>query len=831
MRRSLALSLFFILLSSSSVLAQKPPKTKGDPNDSGYVSPYLSQINRSAIAESDDPRARQEALRESRGGNPLFKVHMLRVAAKERQQFERLLPGAATAVNAASTSGVPRWVNIGPTKNDYIQNGVTLHVTDSGRMRSILPDPRNPNIVYLLTSSGGLWKTTNFTDTHPHWEPKTDSTFTTSGGAATFGRSSDTIYIGLGDPFQNGHSAGGFMIKTTDGGETFSTPIVLPNVSSIRDVKVDSSGAQEIVFVATDFGLYTSNDSGQTYNRAPDTVFLDPTIFGLFSSTVWSIVRSSTGWVASTENPFVGDPATDGVGALAISIDRGATWQPIPNKGNVFSGAGRATLGVGRPGDKTVYAFAANTGDVAQLDLFRSDDGGQDWTALNLPSKKPINPNADQPNLDVMEGQAFYNQMVLVDPTDRARNTIYLGGQLSSVKSGDGGNTWKVIANWLAQFGLPYVHADYHAAAVFAPHRDGEDDGSPLLFFGTDGGLFTSQDGGKSWDDDRNEGVVSLLGYTINSNPQRPETSIMGLQDNGTFVRRGGSKVWEQPIGGDGFGAAWSQANDDVVLGTVEFSQIFRSTADNPLLQNDFSDAFSGIDRTFATFFTALATPRASADPSGHAFFTYTQGAIYKTADGAKTAWVNIGQNGLEGTPSTGIGAARVFRDAVHGVGVSPSPNGGLNNVAVVCNGGWVVVTHDGGSSWHQTPLIGTVPNWQGFNSNVEWGDNETLYVASESPFSGARVAKSTDGGATFTDASTGLPDLPINRVLVSPVNPSTLYAGTFLGVYRSTDAGASWARFGSGLPQVEVHDLYMPPNGSFLRVATYGRGVWETEP
>jgi photosystem II stability/assembly factor-like uncharacterized protein len=127
--------------------------------------------------------------------------------------------------------------------------------------------------------------------------------------------------------------------------------------------------------------------------------------------------------------------------------------------------------------------------------------------------------------------------------------------------------------------------------------------------------------------------------------------------------------------------------------------------------------------------------------------------------------------------------------------------------------------------------LIGTVPNWQGFNSNVEWADNKTLYVASESPIPGARVAKSTDGGLTFTDSSKGLPDLPVNRVLVSPVDPNTLYAATFLGVYRSTDAGATWSRFGSGLPQVEVRDLYMPPDGSFLRVATYGRGVWQTAP
>ena len=110
-------------------------------------------------------------------------------------------------------------------------------------------------------------------------------------------------------------------------------------------------------------------------------------------------------------------------------------------------------------------------------------------------------------------------------------------------------------------------------------------------------------------------------------------------------------------------------------------------------------------------------------------------------------------------------------------------------------------------------------------------GKSTPARLASESPISAARIAKSTDGGLTFTRADAGIPDVPVNRVLVSPVDLNTLYAATFLGVYRSTDGGASWARFGAGLPFVEVRDLYMAPDGSFLRVASFGRGVWEIQP
>jgi photosystem II stability/assembly factor-like uncharacterized protein len=117
------------------------------------------------------------------------------------------------------------------------------------------------------------------------------------------------------------------------------------------------------------------------------------------------------------------------------------------------------------------------------------------------------------------------------------------------------------------------------------------------------------------------------------------------------------------------------------------------------------------------------------------------------------------------------------------------------------------------------------------YNSNVEWADDSTLYLASESPIPAGRIAKSTDGGMTFTRADAGIPDVPVNRVLVSRTNPNTVYAATFLGVYRSTDGGTNWSRFGAGLPFVEVRDLYMPPDGSFLRISSFGRGVWEIQP
>ena len=196
--------------------------------------------------------------------------------------------------------------------------------------------------------------------------------------------------------------------------------------------------------------------------------------------------------------------------------------------------------------------------DGSELGLFRSTDGGASWTRLGLRDAQgaftpaPVNPNPDAPNLNLMGGQAFYNHMLLVDPNDPSRNTVYIGGQLFSAKSTDGGATWRVLADWLAQFKLPYVHADYHAAAISPVTKQ--------VLFGTDGGLFVSNDSGASWDDGKNEGIVTELAYSIAVSPNNPLFSIIGTQDNGTFSRVANTNIWEQTLGGDGIGTAWSRA-------------------------------------------------------------------------------------------------------------------------------------------------------------------------------------------------------------------------------------------------------------------------------
>ena len=811
----------------------------GDKNESGYTSTYLSNLNKSKLGQTDAAKAREEAMKERFGTARADVKTIVGEAQKQKQLYgSTLLPGGH------APAGTPAWQSLGPTKTNHIQNGISLNVVNSGRMRSILPNPNNPDSVYLLTSSGGLWKTTSFTKAFPTWTATTDSRFTTSGGAGAFGGNlapgHETVYYGMGDPFDGTGWAGCIVDKTTDGGATWASDTnpffgFLP-CATIRDLKVDTSTSNDVVFVASDFGMMVSPDGGNTWNAHYEGAF--------GSGQVWSIAKSSLGWLASVEDYFTGE------GSVMLSTDLGNTWTQV---GGGLNNTGRMTLGVGGPGNTIVYAFAADPFDNVQQDVFRSTDGGNNFSALGLGSKTPVNPNPDQPNMDIMRGQAFYNQMILVDPTDATGNTLYIGGQLSSAKSTDGGNSWRIMSNWLAQFGLPYVHADFHAAAF------SNIGGTKTVFFGSDGGLFTSTDGGKSFTDTKNVGVVSIIPYSLISSPKYPKTNIMGLQDNGTFTSNGAS--WNQTVGGDGFGVGFSQANSNHALGSVYFEDIQHAPG-NPLpQQRKWTDVSAGIANScvYGTFFTAIATPNANVDPTGNVFYTYTSRQIFKTTDGGFT-WTDIGHVphgivnadctafiGSVGTPSPGLSASRRFRAVTHGIGVSPVPPDpndptadGKNHIAVSGSAGWVVTTHDGGATWHESflgtsPPNGQIPFWGGFNSSVEWADNSTLYVATENAGFGGHLAKSTDGGVTFTDISgapftpdNGLPQGPIDRVKVDPRNKNVVYVGTFFGVYRSTDAGATFSRFGAGLPMVEVSDIYIPPDGSFIRISTYGRGVWE---
>jgi hypothetical protein len=760
-------------------------------------------------AEQDDPTARLEWQRKAWG---VVTSSFRQSAVREgRRHGDR------------KNSRGPKWVSIGPAGADYEQNGsFTGHVEDSGRARTILPHPWNPNTVYVLTSGGGLWRTDNWQSKETDWEVLTDDLPTTGGGSVAFGRNPNTLYLGLGDPYDQ-ILVGGAMVKSRNGGVSWEPMIELGNAVSVRDVKVDTSTWRDIVLVATDSGLYRSADSGDTYDA----------VAAFAGMSVWSLARTSAGWLASAQpcpaanvGLQCGQPTT-----LYLSTDLGASWAPISNAGNVFSLNGRTTLGVAVPGDAVVYAYSSTQTDAAMRDVYRSADGGQTWVANGVNSTKvPTNPvtgASTMPDMNICHGQCWYNQMILVDPQDATRNTVWIGGDLATARTTDGGSTWTVKTWWLYNQdpSLPYAHADHHAAAF-------KSTGKPTIILGNDGGLNISEDNGATFSSDKNSGLVTNLFYTVAGNPLLPNLVIGGTQDDGTRLRTDNSTTYNQVIGGDGMGAAYSQANTNTVLGSSQGSGMRTNFSNNPpdVFQN-WVAATGGLADVGFGFFTAIIPAPANLDPTGRVFFHFSSARVWRSNNGG-LSWGLIGS--AVATPSPGLPPARRFRSSPYNLGVSPSD---LNRIAVGAAGGFLDITTNGGASWTDIDLITKVPGYLGFVTNVTWQDDQTLWITSVAQASGAaRVIKATAGpggdwaGATYTVLQNGLPDLPVTRVYFDPrdTTRNTIYAATHVGIYSTTDGGANWAPYGKGLPTVRVNDIYMPPDGSFTRIATYGRGIWE---
>ena len=824
--------------------------------------------------ERDDAPGRMRAMREWRSeGAPSLRTGILQEAWRERDRWSSVAPAASSrnALTAVSAGGA--FVNIGPTSADSAFNAYVYHETDSGRARQIVPHPTDPNVVYLSTSGGGVWKSY---DGGAGWEPIADGLGSLSIGALALDPGApDVLYLGFGDPFDVQQP--GFF-KSGDGGATWSDLGVLSTTDygaarvadSVRDIKVDPRSSLN-VFAATNAGLFVSPDGGISFQHVN---LAKPNDTTLTYREAWSLAYVGPGaWLAAATS--VTATGTAGSAGLWRTTDNGNTWNWL-GAALPLSTMGRATLSstlatTEDAAGSRVFLVAEDVDQKAQLDVWRSDDGGQSWTALGVnASGRPINANPDLPNLNVFGGQPQYNQALLADPEDP--NTVYLGGQLGMVRSGDGGRTWSVLSDWLPgyiSFPGSYVHADFHH---FAVGPDG------AFYAGTDGGLFRSPDPFKSclasggcgarfgtaesvtFTSKRNDGLSTHLAYHVAcAQPGWPAEGANwvagGLQDNGTRVRTHDT-TFDQVVGGDGIGLAVSGTAVTLAGGGVAPS-VFLASVAGGLNRADNGGSFSRFTPSPGVpFLVRIARDTAAADPMVFLTLLQPAGVVVSRGGGG---WTNVSgtvhwPNGGATTgflPQDGKTTIAMRQLATHPVvaGVWGAVSGGVRAA---------YVTSDGGANWTAStqPAPGSDPDNLGgasaFSSiafDPDDPNGNTYYVTSQAtdlldkagnphplPASFGHLYKTIDHGATWSSLTNGLPNVPFDVVKFDPGNSSVMYLGTEIGLYRSGDKGASWSRFGAGrdpqhpwgLPFVEVTDFCFSPGNDHLVVATYGRGFWQ---
>jgi hypothetical protein len=516
-------------------------------------------------------------------------------------------------VNFAAVSGVS-WANLGPTAANFEWNGSLYSAQDTGRPNDIRVDPRSPDVVYDAVSGGGIWKTYNFTAATPDWIPITETLGNLAVGAFDEDPNparADTLWAGLGDFVD---TAGGVLVRSTDGGASWSAPIALtgtypgglgPNgtgavvATSVRDLRIDPNDP-DVVLVATDVGLFRSTNATAA---SPAFALVDlPNAGTQVEEAVWTFASTGTShWVATgvgacdasspPPRPGTGVPAgTSGctagtLGDIWLSSDGGATWASERAAGHLATAVAAMGTDVGRmavaAAGSTLYLEAGNSNEANSVTagiLKKTLGVNTDWTAVAISSTAPTNPTQasggfnDCPTMDLGHDQSWYNLAIAVDPADA--NHVLAGGNLCGARTTNGGASWDLVGHWLPSGGggnttagaLPYIHADWHTAIIVGG----------IAYAGTDGGvfassnLFTAAPVSVVWRQP-DVGIVTHLAYSVASGDPTDGNSFVaftGLQDNGTRFRDATTDptVFNQVIGGDGIGTA---ANNNGSSGTT----------------------------------------------------------------------------------------------------------------------------------------------------------------------------------------------------------------------------------------------------------------------
>ena len=373
------------------------------------------------------------------------------------------------------------WTNIGPYRSNWIQNGLQVQESDTGRIRTFLVHPTNPDVLYVLTSSGGLWKTTNFSHPRPAWPAITDTILSTSGGSAALGKNPETIYLGTGDPFDPG--VGGYARRSTDGGETWSAAIKLGASTIVPDVKVDTSGPA---------GRRADGNQCRAvpvHRRRPD---------------LWRRAGAERPDLepGAHERGMAGGPhrraeRLDLVPPTRVRPGRHSQRRRHLQRRRPHD-AGRRT-----PGDSVVYAFAATTGNGAQgsvpIDGRRPElDGARSWPIRDHAPQRTV-PDVGRRSRQPERGSAehgHHGRPGVLQPHGAGRSerpVAQHGLHRRPAQLGEVDRWRRDVAHdhELARAVQPSVRA------CRLPRRRVHDpQGRPAILFGTDGGLFISTDGG-----------------------------------------------------------------------------------------------------------------------------------------------------------------------------------------------------------------------------------------------------------------------------------------------------------------------------------------------
>ncbi|MBI2781508.1 MAG: glycosyl hydrolase [Chloroflexi bacterium] len=809
-------------------------------------------------------------------------------------------PGAYSTAFAQLTALTPiagTWTDVtavrydadDPMYRDYYSNSSGGSGLVTGRITALAAD--NSGHVYVGGADGGVWRSSQGGG---NWTPIADSLPSLSSGdlqiAAVDGalwyatgeaNTGGTSYVGSGVYRLASPTSGTFAPSDRVGGTELES-------TTINALRFDGRGK---VWAATLRGVWSHADNT---NAGPWTLAFAP-------NPAFMPGGASAGDPNAAYKNIVNDIAVDPANASHIiaaagwrngdayngfyeSKDAGATWTKV-NPGGAINpkDIGNVSFAWSSDGQKlyvmnqspillqkpvgTVNSYldgiyVSNSGSIAgpYTKIAESTKLANAGSAL----KQSVGGKGYGPGI-----QSWYNQFLLVDPTDA--NHVYAGLE-EIYETKNGGSTWTTVGPyWNFYFpcwapdslyppntGTPNrcpqtTHPDQHSAAV------GTYNGVKYFFAGNDGGVYrrplngsVNKNGNATDWQSLNDGTIDALQYYAvgignanGANPRTPAGSGViisgGLQDNGGSIYRIGGAKMSSNFGGDG-GDVLVDPNDgcNILQEYVVLSLSVTQTCANP---DPVTNPNAFLDLSQSTTFK-VAPPDINA--RFIAPFVADAGNINNWLAGGNSIWFQ--KKGFAIRSGSEWTKVYTFADPTK-VATAMAYNGewAIAGWCGTCNNSGftrgIAVGHYVAGVWTWTQPVSSanleaagIPNRYVGGAAVDGSGN--LYVVmngfsrrfTEGPGAGVgHVFKSTDHGATWTSldntAGGDFPDVPANSIKV--LSNGGLVVGTDLGVvYRTPGPSGTWFRLGTALPVTVTTDVEVGPDG-YLYAATHGRGIW----
>lgn len=684
----------------------------------------------------------------------------------------------------------------------------------SGRVTAIDVVTDNPDIMFVGTASGGLWKTTGG---GIRWEPVFDQEATASIGAIAIQQSNPSvIWVGTGEGNPRNSLNGGYGVyRSLDGGRNWEL-MGLEKTRHIHRIIIDPTDPKTVYVGAIgspwgehpERGVFKTTDGGKTWNKILHTnnksgvadMVMDPSNPNKLIVAMWEHKRE----------PWFFTSGGEGSG-LFITHNGGETWEQRTDADGLPKGEiGRIGIAIARNKPNIVYALV----EAKKNALYRSEDGGFTWNKIN--DKNDIG------------NRPFYYSDIFVDPQNE--NRVYSVFTYVNV-SEDGGKNFEQL---MPAYGVDNgVHPDHHAWWIHPENGN-------FMMDGNDGGLNITKDGGKSWRFIGNLPVAQF--YHIAVDNEFPYNVYGGMQDNGSW--RGPAYVWKaqgirnsywQEISfGDGFDVVpdpedsqygWTMSQQGYV------SRYDWKTGNNYTVRPTHPDP--DVELRF-NWNSAI-----NIDPFDSSTLYFGSQFVHKSTDKGLTWEVispDLSTNDPEKQKQDESGGLTMDATGAENhttvLVIEPSPLE-RNMLWAGTDDGRVHYTRNGGQDWVEVSSnIKGLPkgSWivQIKASNKKQG--EALLVANDyrrfnyTPY----AYRTTDYGKSWERIVDDSDVLSYALSIVEDlVEKNLLFLGTDDGLYVSIDAAKTWTKWTHGFPTVSVKDLVIHPRENDLVIGTFGRAAW----